>query len=85
MSSSSLINIINNPYNITIHLFPSYSPELTPVETVWSFLRSNYVSNYVSNQVYDALDDILNACCTARELLVTQPQVIFSIGMRSWI
>ncbi len=69
------------PENIVILYLPSYSPELNPVEQIWDFLRSNYLSN----RVYETIEDVFNACCDAWNLLVTQPDVIASIGTREWI
>ena len=68
------------PTNISIIYLPSYSPELNPTEQIWDFLRSNYLSN----RVYETIDDVFDACCEAWNLLVAQPDVIASIGTRSW-
>ena len=40
------------PENITILLLPSYSPELSPTENFWHYLRSHYLSN----RAYDDYD-----------------------------
>jgi putative transposase len=69
------------PNNISILYLLSYSPELNPVEQVWDFLRSNYLSN----RIYETVDQIFNACCEAWQSFVGQPDLISSIGMRSWI
>jgi transposase len=69
------------PENISIIYLPPYSPELNPVEQVWDFLRSNYLSN----RVYETSSDVFDACCEAWNIFVAQPEIIFSIGMRSWI
>jgi hypothetical protein len=69
------------PNNMSIEYFPSYSPELNPVEQVWDFLRSNYLSN----RVYETVDQIFDACGQAWQLFAMQPDVISSIGTRSWI
>ena len=69
------------PDNITILYLPSYSPELNPVEQVWDYLRSNYLSN----RVYGTINDVFSACCEAWNMFTAHPEVIFSIGMRSYI
>lgn len=69
------------PDNITIQYLPPYSPELNPIEQVWDFIRSNYLSN----RVYKTIDEVFSACCIAWNMFVALPNVIFSIGMRSWI
>lgn len=68
------------PTNISIIYLPSYSPELNPVEQVWDFLRSNYLSN----RVYETIDSIFSACSDAWNLFIAQPDIIYSIGQRSW-
>jgi transposase len=72
---------ITVPPNITIIFLPPYSPELNPVEQVWDYLRSNYLSN----RVYKTIDDVFDASCKAWNSFIAQLDVIFSIGMRSWI
>jgi transposase len=69
------------PDNITILYLPPYSPELNPVEQVWDYLRSNYLSH----RVYETIDAIFDACSEAWNMFIAQPNVIFSIGMRTWI
>ncbi len=69
------------PENISILYLPPYSPELNPVEQLWDFLRSNYLSN----RMYETINDVFDACCSAWNMFVAQPETIFSIGMRSWI
>jgi transposase len=68
------------PKNLTIILLPSRSPELNPVETVWQYLRQNWLSN----RVFDSYDAILEAGCNAWNRLIDQPQTIRSIGTRDW-
>ena len=61
-----------------LHL-PPYSFEMNPVENVWAFLRGNALSN----RVFDTYDDIVDACCTARNQFIEQPERITSIGTRN--
>jgi hypothetical protein len=68
------------PNNITLIFLPSRSPELNPVETIWQYLRSNWLSN----RVFDTYDDILDAACDAWRRLINQPDTITSIGLRNW-
>jgi hypothetical protein len=68
------------PNNITLIFLPSRSPELNPVETIWQYLRGNWLSN----QVFDSYDDILDAACDAWRRLIAQPETITSIGLRDW-
>ena len=44
------------PGNVTLLHLPPYSPELNPVERVWSYLKSHYLSN----QVFTDYADLMN-------------------------
>lgn len=68
------------PTNITPILLPSRSPELNPVENVWQYLRGNFLSN----RVFETYGDIVDAACDAWNRLIDMPDVIKSIGTRSW-
>jgi transposase len=68
------------PNNLSIILLPSRSPELNPVETIWQYLRQNWLSN----RVFETYDDILDAGCDAWNRLLAQPETITSIGLRQW-
>jgi len=68
------------PDNITLLPMPSKSPELNPVETVWQYMRDNWLSN----RVFSSYPDILDHCCEAWNRLVDQPWTIMSIGLRQW-
>ena len=64
------------PDTITLLHLPSYSPELNPVETGWSYLRGNKLSNRVF--------DTYNAVVDAWNWLAAQPDRITSIATRQW-
>ncbi len=49
------------PDNITLLPLPPRSPELNPVESVWQFLRDNWLSN----RVFRGYEDIVALCCEA--------------------
>src|SRR5829696_4265524 len=68
------------PDNITLLPLPSKSPELNPVETIWQYMRDNWLSN----RVFTSYPDILDHCCDAWNKLVEQPWTIMSIGLRQW-
>src|SRR5829696_8753134 len=53
---------------------------LNPVETVWQYMRDNWLSN----RVFSSYPDILDHCCEAWNRLVDQPWTIMSIGLRQW-
>jgi transposase len=71
---------LNVPANITIIPLPPVSPELNPVEQVWNWLRQNFLSN----RVFDTYDAIVDGCCEAWNAFAALPNVIRSIGSRSW-
>jgi transposase len=68
------------PPNITIFPLPPKCPELNPVETIWQYMRDNWLSN----RVFKSYDDILAHCCHAWNKLIDQPWRIMSIGLRDW-
>lgn len=69
------------PRNVTLIFLPSRSPELSPVENVWQYLRANWISN----RVFDTYEHIIDACCQAWRSLNALPETITSIGMRDWV
>ena len=68
------------PENIVLLRLPAYAPELNPTENVWQYLRANHLAH----SVWDTYDDILTACCNARNALSAKPEIITSIGNRQW-
>ncbi len=68
------------PENIVLLPLPPYAPELNPTENIWDYLRSNSLSHCV----WDTYEAILDACCDAWNALIANPDVITSIGTRSW-
>ena len=68
------------PANISLLSLPPYSPELNPMEKVWDYLRQNKLCS----TVWDTYDDILDACKTAWNFLIDDPDRIRSIGSRDW-
>ena len=68
------------PANITLISLPPYSPELNPMENVWDYLRQNKLCA----AVWDSYDDIVDACKTAWNWLIADPERITSIGTRDW-
>ena len=66
------------PANLTLLPLPPRAPELNPMETVWQFLRDNWLSN----RVFASRDDIVAHCCAAWNKLVEQSWTIMSISLR---
>ena len=68
------------PTNITPILLPSRAPELNPVESIWQYMRANWLSN----RVFENYDAIIDAICQAWNNLIEVPDTVKSIGMREW-
>jgi hypothetical protein len=68
------------PANITLVPLPARSPELNPVETIWQFMRDNWLGN----RIFTSYADILDHCCYAWNTLIDRPWHIMSIGLRAW-
>ena len=68
------------PDNIVLLHLPPYSPELNPMKKVWDYLRQNKLCS----TVWDSYDEIIEACKTAWNWLIDDPDRIRSIGTRSW-
>jgi hypothetical protein len=68
------------PDNIRLLLLPPYSPELNPMENVWDYLRQNKLCS----AVWDSYEAIIEACKTAWNWLIADPDRIRSIGTREW-
>ena len=68
------------PANITILPLPAKCPELNPQESVWEFMRDNWLSN----RVFTCYDNIVDHCVEAWNKLVDAPWTIMSLGLRDW-
>jgi len=68
------------PENIKLLPLPPYSPELNPMENVWDYLRQNKLCS----TVWDSYEAIIEACITAWNWLIADPDRIRSIGTREW-
>jgi hypothetical protein len=68
------------PSNIVLVPLPPYAPELNSMENVWEYLRGNKLSS----TIWDSYDEILEACATAWNWLMDDPDRIRSIGSRNW-
>ena len=73
-------NKLELPANVTLLSLPPYSPELNAMENVWYYLRANKLSL----SVWDSYEAIVTACKEAWDFLVGDPDLIRSIGSRSW-
>jgi transposase len=66
--------------NITALYLPPYSPELNPIERVWSYLKSHYLSN----RVYENYERILDEVSAAWNHFQGDVDLIKSLTSESW-
>lgn len=59
---------------------PPVSPELNPVEQVWSWLRQHFLAN----RSFEGYTAIVDACCEAWNNFASDADTIRSIGTRQW-
>jgi transposase len=73
-----LSEALRTPANLSLLPLPSKAPELNSVESVWQFMRDNYLSN----RIFQNYEDIVDYCCEAWNKVADQPWRIMSIGLR---
>lgn len=69
------------PPNITLVTLPAHSPELSPPEGVWRFLKAGPLAH----RLYRNVDEIMDKCCTAWRSLVNEPGRIRSLCSYAWL
>ena len=67
--------------NLFIIKLPPYSPELNPIEQVWSWLRQHYLAN----RTFEGYDDIVDACSQAWNSFVKDAERVKSMCKRGWV
>jgi hypothetical protein len=68
------------PAHLTPVFLPAYSPELNAIERVWLYLRERFLSH----RLWPSYDAILDACCTAWNALLAEPDRIRSLCALDW-
>jgi transposase len=66
--------------NVSIIKLPAYSPELNPIEQVWSWLRQHHLAN----RCFNGYEDILNACTSAWNHFRQDSQRVIKLCSRDW-
>lgn len=69
-----------NLSNVSMLKLPPYSPELNPMEQVWSILKQRHLSN----RCYEKFEDIVDACCDAWNSICESIPLIKSLTQRCW-
>ena len=67
--------------NITLIPLPPYSPELNPIEQVWSWLRQRCLSN----RVFDGYEQIVDCLTEAWNTFRQDTELVKSMCFREWI
>ncbi|MEZ9367145.1 transposase, partial [Vibrio sp. 10N.286.49.E11] len=71
-----------NPFdNVSIIKLPPYSPELNPIEQVWSWLRQHYLAN----QNFIDYNDIVSKVCSAWNGFLECKDRVTKMCTRDWI
>ncbi|RLV58776.1 IS630 family transposase [Parashewanella curva] len=66
--------------NLSMLKLPPYSPELNPIEQVWSWLRQHCLAN----RCFDSYEDIVEQCCKAWNQFIECTDRVMSMCLRSW-
>nr|WP_154199804.1 IS630 family transposase [Vibrio navarrensis] len=75
-------NDIAEPFsNVSIIKLPPYSPELNPIEQVWSWLRQHYLAN----QSFTDYEDIVEKVCKAWNRFLDSTDRVSKMCTRDWI
>ena len=67
--------------NLTMIKLPPYSPELNPIEQVWSWLRQHHLAN----KCFTGFDSIVDAVCDAWNDFVSDANRVIKMCTRDWM
>ena len=67
--------------NLSIIKLPAYSPELNPIEQVWSWLRQRHLAN----RCFNGYDSIVDAVCDAWNDFVSDSKRVMEMCTRDWM
>ncbi|WZD69812.1 IS630 family transposase [Photobacterium damselae subsp. damselae] len=73
-------DIADDFQNISIIKLPPYSPELNPIEQVWSWLRQHYLAN----QSFSDYEDIVSKVCSAWNSFLECSTRVTKMCSRRW-
>jgi transposase len=66
--------------NLSIIKLPHYSPELNPIEQVWSWLRQHHLAN----RCFKGYEDIVESCTTAWKDFIEDTERVINRCSREW-
>jgi len=72
--------IVGRFNNLSILHLPPYSPELNPIEQVWSWLRQNDLANFVFKDYEDIVEQVTRAWNNFRH----QVEGVKTLSFREW-
>lgn len=67
--------------NLSILKLPPYSPELNPIEQVWSWLRQHHLAN----RCFAGYEAIVDAICDAWNDFISEPSRVMNMCTRDWM
>ncbi|MCP4066254.1 MAG: IS630 family transposase [Gammaproteobacteria bacterium] len=73
-------DIADDFQNLTIMKLPPYSPELNPIEQVWSWIRQHHLAN----RCFQGYEDIVEACTTAWNHFRSDTERVMDMCSRNW-
>ena len=76
-----IANRLRIPENLSFLQLPPYSPELNAQENIWQYLRQNYLAG----RIFNTYTQIVRACCSAWQALISETGRITSIASRPWL
>lgn len=74
-------DIAKDMKNLSILKLPPYSPELNPVEQIWSWLRQQHLAN----RCFNGYDDIVESCASAWNDFRSDTKRVIDMCSRNWV
>jgi transposase len=74
-------SVVEGFKNVKIIKLPPYSPELNPIEQVWSWLRQYHLAN----RCFSGYEDIVDACMLALNDFVSDTLRVTKMCPRDWL
>lgn len=73
-------DIASDITNLSIIKLPPYSPELNPIEQVWSWLRQHHLAN----RCFSGYENIVETCTSAWNDFISNTQRVTKMCSRDW-
>lgn len=67
--------------NVTVIKLPPYSPELNPIEQVWSWMRQHHLAN----MCFKGYEHIVDEVCKAWNDFISIPERVQKMCTREWM